>query len=122
MGNPSATYHQANVAALTERGIDPYGDDDTVLGEFVYCHQHCRSHATGWCTVSLAEKTPLDATTPEAALAEAREKGFWIYGDPRPCTNCGTPVDLNKRATDGSGNYCPPAPGKKRSTRLHTAN
>lgn len=93
MGNPSAKYHQANLARLRELNIDPYGDDDTVLGvPMVFCHQHCRPHETGWCTVSVVEKTPLRATERDEAYAEAREKGFYIDGEAWPCGHCGVSI------------------------------
>jgi hypothetical protein len=86
----------AREKTLIAQGVDPHGQVDTVLGvAFVHCHAHCRPHRTGWCTVSVADKTPLAAATETEALAESRALGFWVYGDPRPCSKCGTSIDQN---------------------------
>lgn len=50
--------------AVKALGIDPSSDDDTAFGtEWVYCGQHLRPHATGWCTVSNGDKLPLFTPT-----------------------------------------------------------
>jgi hypothetical protein len=43
-------------AELEAQGIDPFGHDDTAFGVHVYCNQHRRVHATGWCDVTNIEK------------------------------------------------------------------
>ena len=44
---------------------------DERMGKFVYCTQHCRVHATGWCSVRNARKVALpDATTLEEAQSD----------------------------------------------------
>ena len=44
----------------------PAGDEH--MGKFVYCIQHVRVHATGWCTVDEHNKVALPGTeTLEAA-------------------------------------------------------
>jgi hypothetical protein len=48
-----------------------FSQDDTRYGtKFVYCDQHLRVHATGWCTVSCINKIPLLADTESEAVAE----------------------------------------------------
>lgn len=64
--------------------VDLRATEDEALGKFVYCTQHLRVHATGWCTVANRDKLPLDAETEEAALVEAAEKGYT-----RTCSFCG---------------------------------
>lgn len=58
-------------------------DDERKFGRdrWVYCSQHVRPHTTGWCTVSVNDKVPLDAKDRETAFAEARSKGFRIFFD-----------------------------------------
>lgn len=46
---------------------------------WVYCDQHLRPHVTGWCTVSNRHKTPLKATTRDAAYEECVHLGFKIF-------------------------------------------
>ena len=60
----------------TTKDAETFGAD-----RWVYCKSHVRPHTTGWCTVHVDDKVPLDATTREAAYAEARAKGFKIYGE-----------------------------------------
>lgn len=61
-------------------------EDEEVFGKdvMVYCGQHLRPHATGWCTVAVRDKvkldTPLDAPDGEV-WEECRRKGLKIYGD-----------------------------------------
>jgi hypothetical protein len=43
-------------AELEAQGIDPFGHDDRAFGVHVYCNQHRRVHATGWCGVTNIEK------------------------------------------------------------------
>jgi hypothetical protein len=116
------------IDTLTEQGIDPYDNDDKVFGEtvgFVYCHAHLRAHATGWCTVSNYDKTPLttvnDGTWESEKIAadEARALGFWIYGDPRPCVHCQKQVkDVGSTHVDDEGNSrCYP---DKKNSPAHT--
>jgi hypothetical protein len=50
------------------------------MGTWVYCRQHLRPHATGWCTVGPEDKEPLRATTREEAYAEVRANGWAIWG------------------------------------------
>lgn len=118
MPNLGDAYY-ARLDACKERGIDPYGADDTVFGTgFVFCHQHLRPHSTGWCTVSNADKTPLSGATLDEATAEVRAKGWRIYGDPVPCVHCGRMVDRNGRVVEAQSDAtaeedrtrCPQAP------------
>lgn len=53
-------------------------EDAKVFGEnrLVYCSQHHRIHATGWCTVGIRYKTLLDATDYREAIIEAMQKGL----------------------------------------------
>jgi hypothetical protein len=44
--------------------------EDRVLGKYVYCIQHCRVHATGWCGVSPLDKIALIADNLESAKKE----------------------------------------------------
>jgi len=48
---------------------------------WVYCDQHLRAHITGWCTVSLRNKTLLAANGHVQAIQECRERGFKLYDD-----------------------------------------
>lgn len=66
-----------NSEILTKLGIDPELTDDTVFGaKFVYCGSHSAVHSTGWCTVPVAAKCPLNSDTKEEALAEAFRRGL----------------------------------------------
>jgi hypothetical protein len=60
----------------------PLTEDATHFGgrAWVYCKQHLRPHSTGWCSVGIADKIKLDATTAEDAYAEAQNKGYKIFG------------------------------------------
>lgn len=62
---------------------DKITDDEREFGRdrWVYCKAHVRPHITGWCTVSASEKVLLDARAPDDAAAEAKAKGFKIYGE-----------------------------------------
>jgi hypothetical protein len=59
--------------------------EDEILGEWVYCAQHCRPHRSGWCTVSLNDKVGLgpmngDRTTQEReAVRKCRYLGLFVY-------------------------------------------
>jgi len=59
----------------------PQQTDDRSMGEWVYCAQHLRPHSTGWCTVSVRDKTPLEAIDREAAYEECRRRGLRIEGE-----------------------------------------
>lgn len=50
---------------------------------WIYCRQHLRPHQTGWCTVHVDQKVPLEVTSMEAAYAECRRRKFTIYSDKR---------------------------------------
>lgn len=54
---------------------------DNELGDWVYCRSHVRPHTTGWCTVPNRDKVPLNATSYMDAVAEARSRGFPIFGE-----------------------------------------
>ena len=70
-------------------GIHPSRDYDLMFFSkvtkgpvaWVYCKQHLRAHATGWCTVNPEQKIPLKATTSEAAYAEVKAAGWSVYGE-----------------------------------------
>jgi hypothetical protein len=47
--------------------------------KWIYCNQHLNPHMTGWCTVSVRNKTLLNATTAEDAGRECKEKGFVLF-------------------------------------------
>jgi hypothetical protein len=57
--------------------------DNEVFGDnvFVHCDSHGAAHETGWCTVSVREKTLLTATTLVEAEKECKERGLWLYRD-----------------------------------------
>jgi hypothetical protein len=75
-GSDLAAIH-SNRENLKSLGINPDNDDDTVFGvKYIYCGAHRKAHATGWCTVRLALKRPLQAATKEEALAEAETLGY----------------------------------------------
>jgi hypothetical protein len=66
-----------NSENLEKLGIDSAEVDDTVFGaKFVYCGSHHTAHSTGWCSVSVAAKRPLNAETKEEAFAEVSALGF----------------------------------------------
>lgn len=46
---------------------------------WVYCSQHMRPHTTGWCTVSVRDKTLLNSTSYEDAVVECEKRGFELY-------------------------------------------
>lgn len=50
--------------------------EDETLGKYVYCTQHLRVHATGWCTVGVEDKLALQAETLDEAVQEAKAKGY----------------------------------------------
>lgn len=54
--------------------------EDKVLGKYVYCIQHCRVHATGWCSVSPLDKIALIADNPEDAKNEWEVRLYNIKG------------------------------------------
>lgn len=61
-------------------------EDDRGFGDFVYCGQHLRPHATGWCTVSNREKLGLgvgknDENALARAVAKCRRFGLKLWGD-----------------------------------------
>lgn len=74
-GSDLAAIHH-NRANLTKLGIDPDGSDTALEAEYVYCEAHCKVHSTGWCTVRLSLKRPLNARTKDEALAEASALGL----------------------------------------------
>lgn len=57
--------------------------DTEVFGTdtLVYCKQHMRPHATGWCTVFPEEKIALAAIGVKEAYVECRSKGYPLYGE-----------------------------------------
>lgn len=63
--------------------MDDRTEDERVFGPaaYVYCKSHLRPHGTGWCTVPASDKVLLSAKSYEDACAEARQKGFKIYGE-----------------------------------------
>ena len=66
----------ANGLNLLRLGIDPYGEDSVFGTPFVYCGAHMRAHTSGWCTVRLVLKRPLNAQTAAEAKAEVAELGL----------------------------------------------
>lgn len=56
-------------------------EDEIYFGRhaFVYCDQHLRPHATGWCTVSLKHKQKLDAENIQDAYAECEAKELKVF-------------------------------------------
>lgn len=56
-------------------------DDEVTFGPdtWVYCAQHLRPHLTGWCTVHVDQKTPLEAKTQDQAFAECVQRGLKLY-------------------------------------------
>lgn len=48
---------------------------------WVYCSQHLAAHVTGWCTVSLRDKTLLEANGHVQAIEECRARGFRLFHD-----------------------------------------
>lgn len=55
-------------------------EDQEKWGEImVYCAQHLRPHWTGWCTVHVDQKTPLEAMNHDEARDECIRRGFKLY-------------------------------------------
>lgn len=76
----SATYE--NQLNLERLGIDPEEDDDTVFGaRQLYCGAHRRVHGSGWCTVRIVQKRPLNAEDRADAIAEAKALGLLSEDD-----------------------------------------
>lgn len=65
--------NRQNLKAL---GVDPDGLDTSFGSKFVYCGAHHEAHTSGWCTVRLALKRPLNAESWESARAEAEALGY----------------------------------------------
>lgn len=61
--------------------IDNREEDVIVFGEnkWVHCESHGYPHTTGWCSVSVKEKTLLESDNLEDCEKECREKGLWLY-------------------------------------------
>lgn len=75
-GSDLAAIH-ANRENLKTLGLNPDNNDDTVFGSrYVYCGAHRKAHSTGWCTVRLAHKRPLNSATRTEAMAEAEALGY----------------------------------------------
>lgn len=68
-----------NKQNLKKLGIDVDGDDTVFGAKFVYCNAHRVAHSTGWCTVRIANKRPLNAETNTEAHAEVLALGYEIY-------------------------------------------
>lgn len=75
--DPETLYKELNLALSFKFHIPM----DQHLGAYVYCHQHLGPHTSGWCTVSITQKTALSAQTREDAVKECREKGLKLYDD-----------------------------------------
>lgn len=45
----------------------------------VYCKQHLRPHATGWCTVSNSDKVKLESETVGDAIRECIARGYKLH-------------------------------------------
>ena len=74
--------HEVHEAYVLSLGLDPKSDDDTAFGvPYIYCSSHRRGHSTGWCTVRVIDKVPLEATTDTEAVAECRKLGYSLYED-----------------------------------------
>ena len=63
-------------------------EDAKVFGEnqWVYCRQHMKPHATGWCSVSVNDKLGLgisgnDTQAAKDAYEKCREWNLPIYGE-----------------------------------------
>lgn len=124
--------YDARRAALSDAGIDPYGEMvqfKTVLGAaYVYCRQHHGVHRTvASCAVHAIEQFPLRTTGDfEDAFTECRERGFRLYGEPRPCLGCGEEIALGSNGwgtTDEGDRICSaPAAGSRSNAHLPAAN
>lgn len=62
---------------------NPPTEDEIAFGRnrWIYCSQHLRPHATGWCSVSDRDKLLLDARTMEEAFAECIQRRLDLYKD-----------------------------------------
>lgn len=74
-GGDLMNIHQ-NRENLKALGIDPDSEDTVFGSKFVYCGAHMRAHATGWCTVRLVLKRPLNAESSKDANAEVLALGY----------------------------------------------
>lgn len=60
---------------------DEIEEDEIEFGKdrWVYCASHVNPHMTGWCSVSVKNKTLLNAMNREDAIRECQEKGYPLY-------------------------------------------
>ena len=75
------------------KNVDAFGQDDTVLGQFVYCSSHRRVHNTGWCTVSNMNKVGLDVGSLDEGEGVVKAAGFLLHGHAGACDGCGEIVE-----------------------------
>lgn len=54
-------------------------DSDFGKDAWVYCSQHMNPHSTGWCTVSVRDKTLLKAKNYEDAVKECVANEYKLY-------------------------------------------
>lgn len=108
--------YDARIAALAAVGIDGDGPmsqfKDRLGADWVYCNQHLFVHRSdGSCTVGCVEQFPLKATGDiKNALAECRERGFRLTGEPCPCKECGEMIvqpNLQWVTVEGRSAVCP---------------
>jgi hypothetical protein len=69
---------------LRDHGISTEADDTVFGTKYIYCGAHVRPHESGWCTVGIDNKGPLQATEREAVYQEVRDLGLPIYGETAP--------------------------------------
>lgn len=74
---PEKIPYDAGLAFCQQLGLNGYSDVDLDFGAgFVYCDSHRRVHSTGWCTVPLYRKFPLDYPTLYDAEVAAKKAGL----------------------------------------------
>ncbi len=72
-----------DIAAILASPLKGETSDAAAFGRdaWVYCSQHMRPHATGWCSVSPRDKVGLGVTDAKAAYEKCRAWGFPLYED-----------------------------------------
>lgn len=87
---PVCRHVMADEDRKTKNGADAYRCprcaawstlDEIAFGRetFVYCRQHLKPHATGWCGVSPRDKIGLGVISVDEAYAKCRDWGLKIY-------------------------------------------
>jgi hypothetical protein len=68
---------------LAKSLLRPPTEDEALFGRgaWIYCRQHMKVHATGWCSVSIRDKIGLGVDTAQEGVEKCRAWGFDLYQD-----------------------------------------